>query len=214
MHSVWPIAVGVVMPPVESLVQARPISWQGMRIEWTSRAAAVPVFLGKLPASDAEGGRELFIFGARYKLSEALIDGQSLGPGYFVEYFVVREESVGKWVVHRLLQHQSVTFCEADEPGDYAAASLVVDRNTLCQGGPPRWKHSEAVWPTHDQKPMTFRGQLTLPDTQVARDLFTWGLNIYLFSAEPVRSIVFKIIEQETDFQTADEHYASEGGDD
>lgn len=201
------------MPPVDSLIPARPTSWQGMRIEWSSGAAPVPVFLGKLPASDAGVGSGLYIFGARYELSDALIDGQSLGPGYFVEYFVVWEKSVREWAVHRLLQHQSVTFSEVDEPRDYVAAKAVVDRKALCPNGPPRWKDSEAVWPTCDKKPMTFNGQLALPDTKVARDLFTWGLNIYLFSAQRGGSMFFKIVGQETDFQTAEEHYASERGD-
>ena len=185
--------------------------WQGMRIEWSSTSAPVPVFLGKLPAANAEGSGELYIFGARYELSDALIDGQSLGPGYFVEYAVVWEKSPGEWTARRLLQHQSVTFSEADEPRDYVAAKCVTDRKALCPNGPPRWKDSEAVWPTCDKKPMTFRGQLALPDTKVARDFFTWGVNIYLFAAQRSGSSVFKIVGQEAEFQTAEEHYASEG---
>jgi hypothetical protein len=184
-----------------------------MRIEWSSKADPVPVFLGKLPASDAQGCSGLYIFGARYELSDALIDGQSLGLGYFVEYFVIWEKSVGEWAVHRLLQHQSVTFSEVDEPRDYVAAKVVADRKALCPNGLPRWKDSEAVWPTCDKKPMTFHGQLALPDTKVARDLFTWGLSIYLFSAQRHGSIFFKIVGQEADFQTAEEHYVSESGD-
>jgi hypothetical protein len=181
-----------------------------MRIEWASSAAPVPVFLGKLPAADAEGEDGLYIFGARYELSDALFDRQSLGPGYFVEYFVVWAESPGEWVVRRLAQHRSVTFSEIDEPRDDVDAEDVTDRKALSPNGLPRWKESEAVWPTCDKKPMTFHGQLALPDTKVARDLFIWGMNIYLFSAQRGGSRVFKIVQQETDFQTAEEHYASE----
>jgi hypothetical protein len=184
-----------------------------MQIEWFSRAAPVPVVLGKVPASDAAGERGLYIFGARYELSDALIDGQSLGPGYFVEYFVIWEESVGEWAVHRLLQRQGVIFSEVDESSDYVAAKAVADRKALCPNGPPRWKDSEAVWPTCDKIPMTFHRRLALPDTKVARDLFTWGLSIYVFSAQGGGSILFRIVGQETDFQTAEEHYASERGD-
>ncbi len=198
------------MPPVDSLISARPASWQGMRIEWSSSAAPVPVFLGKLPAANAEGGGELYIFGARYELSDALIDGQLLGPGYFVEYFVVWEKSPGEWDVQRLLQHRSVTYSEIDEPRDYVAAESVTDQEALCLNDMPRWKGSEAEWPTCDKRPMLFHGQLALPDTKVARDLFTWGVNIYLFSAQRGGSRLFKIVEQETDLQTAEEHYASE----
>ncbi len=210
MKSLRPIAAGTVIPPADLLTWEKPSSWQGMRVEWSSTAAPVPVLLGKLPALDTEGGGELCIFGSRYELSDALIDGQPLGAGYFVEYVIVWERSAGDWVRHRLLQHESVTFSEVGEPDDYLAAKVVVDREAFCPNGPPKWKDSEAVWPTCGTKPMMFHGQLALPDSKVARDLFTWGLSIYLFSAQRGDSIVFKIIEQETDFQTADEHYASE----
>lgn len=181
-----------------------------MRIEWSSKAAPVPVLLGKLPAHDTEDGGELYIFGIRYELSAALIDGESLSAGHFVEYVVVWRNSAGDWVRHRLLQHESVTFSEVGERDDYVAAKVVVDRKMLCPHGPPDWKDNEAVWPTCDEKPMTFHGQLSLPDSKAARDLFTWGFSIYLFSAKHSDSIVFKIVEQEIDFQTANEHYASE----
>jgi hypothetical protein len=210
MKSVRPIAVGSVMPPISALISKKPRSWQGMPIDWSSDAAPVPVFLGKLSAVKAEGCGEVYVFGARYELADALIGGQSLGPGYFVEYFVAEERSPGEWSIHRLLQRQSVTFSEGDEPGDFVAADSVADKKVLCLDGLPKWKGSEAVWPTYGKKPMRFYGQLTLPDTKVARELFTWGMNIYLFSTQRDDSTIFKIVAQETDFQAAAEHYASE----
>lgn len=209
MKSIRPVVVGTVVPPIASLISVRPSSWLGMRIGWTSESAPVPVFLSRLHGADVVGA-ELYVFGARYELSDALIDGQSLGAGYFIEFFVVWEEAPGRWTVRRLLQHQSITFSETGESGDYIAAEDIRDQMLLCSRELPIWKTSEAVWPTCGDRPMKFVGQFSLPDTKVARDLFTWGENIYLFWAQTGSSVVFKIVEQEADFQTADEHYASE----
>ncbi len=57
---------------------------------------------------------------------------------------------------------------------------------------------------------MRFLGQLALTDSAVARNLFTWGVNAYLFSAQADDELLFQLFEQEANLQTADEHYADE----
>lgn len=57
---------------------------------------------------------------------------------------------------------------------------------------------------------MMFHGQLELEESDLARSFFTWGFNIYLFSAPHRGRRIFKIVWQETSFQTANEHYADE----
>jgi hypothetical protein len=211
MHSIRPITVGRVLPPIDTLISGRPSSWIGMRVDWSSTKEPVPVFLGTFSAPTPDHGREVFLFGARYDLSEALVDGQSYAPGYFVEYFVVWEMPSKQWQVHRLLQRGGDTYREDEEQSrDCVDAKSIKQLRTLCADKPPKWKRSEAHWPICDEKPMIFLGQLALPDTKVARELFTWNTNVYLFFMQRQGSIAFKVFEQASDFQTAEEHYASE----
>lgn len=210
MFSIQELPVGRALPPVDSLITSRPRSWQGMVIDWSFAGKPVLVFLSEFSALPlSEHANDIFLFGARYNLQEALIGGQSLGPGYFVEYLVFRELSSGDWVTHRLLQQQSVTFSDDGETRDYVAASSIAAAS-LCRGAPPRWKWDEAVWPTHQGKPMTFLDQLALPDTDLTRTMFTWNINVFLFEANVGSRDTFKVVTQESDLQTAEEHYATE----
>ena len=55
-----------------------------------------------------------------------------------------------------------------------------------------------------------FLDQLALPDTDLTRAMFTWNTNVFLFEASVGSRDTFKVVEQQSDLQTAEEHYATE----
>ena len=57
---------------------------------------------------------------------------------------------------------------------------------------------------------MVFVGQVAVPDTELTRTLFTWGESAHLFVDPHGDSYVFKVVDQDLDAQTAEEHYASD----
>ena len=185
----------------------RPASWQGMDVAWASDAKPVPVYLGRFPLRHLKDLDDVHLMGARYELAEALVGGDALSDGYFLEYFVAEQRS-GRWSLHRLLQSVSVTYSEGDEKADYVPAVDVRDPRALSLGEPPEWKVSEAVWPTSDGKPMIFLGQVELPDSELTRRLLTWGITLFLFANGA--ELEFKVVEQDTTSQTAEEHYRNE----
>jgi hypothetical protein len=210
MYSIQELPSGRRLPQADSLITSRPRSWQGMVIDWSSVGKPVPVFLAAFPALPvAARADHIFLFGTRYNLAEALIGGQSLAPGYFVEFIVFRELSSGDWATHRLLQQQSVTFSDDGEARDYVSASSIA-AESFCRSTLPRWKWDEALWPTHQGKPMTFLGEVALPDTNLTRALLTWDMSVFLFDENLGGRNTFKIVTQESDLQAAVEHYSTE----
>jgi hypothetical protein len=168
---------------------------------------ALPTRVGRFPLGHLQGLDDVHLMGARYDLAEALVGGDARGDGYFLEYFVA-EQTTGRWSLHRLLQSVSVTSSERDEKADYVPAVDVRDPRSLSLGEPPKWKVSEAVWPTSDGKPMTFLGQLELPDSELTRRLLTWEITLFLFANGA--ELQFKVVEQDTTAQTAEDHYRHE----
>jgi hypothetical protein len=210
MHAIGKIPQGVEIPPLGALLKGRPKMWQGLAVHWSSTSEPIPVYLASFRMSDRSDGRNIFLFGARYNLSEVALDSVSLGTGYFVEYFVVYENPDDNWKLHRLLQQRSVTFSETGDVKDYLPADTVADPHGLSIHHPPRWEsRNDAVWPTNHGKPMVFLGQTSLPETEVSRALFTWDVVIYLFW-DPSNVETFKVLEQSCDAQTAERHYESE----
>jgi hypothetical protein len=55
---------------------------------------------------------------------------------------------------------------------------------------------------------MTFLGQVELPDSELTRRLLTWEITLFLFAN--VAELEFKVVEQDTTAQTAEEHYRNE----
>lgn len=211
MHSVNEVPEGVDLPPIEDLIFGRPTSWQGLPIEWSSGEDPLPVFLAQFIVGGVGCEEEMvYLFGARYSLSEALVGGESLGDGHFVEYFVVKKGSNCCWTVHRLLQRESVTFSEWDERQDYLPAMDVADPVALSSHDPPAWDATEAVSPTFRGEPMHFLGQIEIPETDITRTRFTWGVTAYLFRLRVGEEDCFTIVEHETEAQSAEEHYESE----
>jgi hypothetical protein len=210
LQAVHDIPPGADLPPMQNLVSDRPASWQGLPIKWTSTNSPVPVFIERFRVPKGGADDAVFLLGARYSLLEALVGGESLGDGHFVEYFVATKHSDRAWAVHRLLQRQSVTFSETEEREDYFPALEIDDPRALSLGPPPDWEETEAIWPTCTGAPMQFVGQIDLPETTVTRELLTWGVALYLFWSQSNRDDCFKLVEQETDAQTVEEHYKSE----
>ncbi len=98
----------------------------------------------------------------------------------------------------------------ADVLVDGVPAREVKDPAALAPHVPPAWKASEASWPTHEGTPMHFSGQMALPKTDVTSNFFSWRSTFFLFYAESGDRSVYKIFEQETHAQTAEEHYELE----
>ena len=201
------------LPPIEDLIGAPPTSWLGRPVEWLTPPVTEPVFLRTfdIPRPDRMTDR-ILLFGARYPLADAIVDGESYGDGFFVEYFVA-EDFAGNWVIHRLLQRGSVAYTEGDESREhpqYVPAREVGDPTAFALNAAPQWKASEASWPTYEGTPMQFIGQMALTKTEVTSNFFTWGDSFYLFYAESEHARAYKIFEQETHGQTAEEHYELE----
>lgn len=199
MYSIVDIPESSGFPPVGALLSGRPTVWGGMQIEWSSKSDPIPVFLGTFRPGTEPATPEVFLFGARYNLVEALFDGKALGDGYFLEYFVVQKKGEGNWDLRRLLQRRGVTFSESDDSNDFAPAMEVPDPRRLSVGKPPRWETKrDAVWPTSHGRPMTFLGQIALPETELTRSLFTWAMSIYLFHVLN-GDAAFKVVQQDSE---------------
>lgn len=195
-------------PQIESLLPGRPASWQGMEVEWASEAKPVPVYLRRFSLQHSRVVDDVHLLGARYDLTEALVGGDAFGRGYFLEYFVA-EQTTGHWSLHRLLQSMSVTYSEGDEEEDYLPAVDVVEPRAFSFAEPPKWKASAAVWPTSDGIPMTFLGQIEFPDIELTRRLLTWETSVFLFASGDTDP-QFKLVEQDTTAQSAEDHYRQE----
>lgn len=205
------------LPPIENLIDEPPTSLLGMPIEWRSRPIPEPVFLRTFHLGPSGVPEDtVFLFAASYNMADVLLDGKSFGDeGFFVEYFVI-DRSGGEWVLHRLGHHgaaDSVAYAEADESGDDSpdiAASEIDDPARFALDKPPKWKASEASWPSYRGAPMKFIGQIYLPETEVTRNSLPWGHTLYLFVANAADRRQYKIVAQETHGQTAEEHYELE----
>ena len=181
-----------------------------MDVEWTSNEGAVPVHLAHFRFARHDDSVDCHLFGARYSLAEAVVGGDSVGSGYFIEY-VVAEQSESAWTLHRLVQRASVTYSEREEQADYIPATDIRNPAELSVQQPPVWKAEDAIWPKCAGMPMTFLGQINLPETEMTRELLTWGLDVYLFVGM-TDGLHFKVVEQDVTEQTAEEHYEEEDG--
>jgi hypothetical protein len=156
-------------------------------------------------------GRSLF--GARHPISDALVGGESFGDeGFFIEYFAIDRNPAGGWNVHRLLQRgHSVVYSDGEEETeDCVPAAEIDDPVGLSIHEPPAWKLWVANWPTCDEKPMRFVGQVKPPENDVTRELLNWLCTIYLFCSTSDAGTRYKIVDQDRGAQTAEEHYELE----
>lgn len=182
----------------------------GMPIEWSSTQDPVPVFVERFILPIEGTGHEVYLFGARYELVDVLVGGESYGDGHFVEHFVAQESSPGRWTLDRLVQRESPTYSAAAEADDYVHAKTIRDPSSLSFRHAPRWKPTDALWPTRLGTPMQFVGQVALPENDVTRTVLTWDVSLFLFWLRVDGHDHFKLVEHDPQAQTAEEHYADE----
>lgn len=197
-------------PPFAALPATRPQRWLGMTLEWESTAIPTTVLLAFLPGEAA--AERLCLLGRRYALAEARCDGDTSSSGSFVEFFVVEERNGIIGHTQRLLQQTNVTFVDefGEEEEDAVVATSVKNASSLWLASPPSWKVSGAMWPTYNGLPMRFIGQVALDESDVARSHFSWGFDVFLFDAWRANRRIYKIVQQQRDLQTAEEHYRDE----
>jgi hypothetical protein len=197
MKSLTPIPKDLQLPSFEEYVTHRPNSWAGMSISWLKNERQIePVFLDRFICAGPDESSSVLFLGAKYELLDGLFDGEPLGVGHFLEFFVFRKQPSGNWIVERLVQKSGAVFSSVSERNDYL---------------PPRWNsQSTAIWPIHDGTPMVFVGQVTFPDDQATAELLTSDSTAYLFKSQKSDASTFKLVEQRLNAQTADEHYALE----
>jgi hypothetical protein len=208
LDSVFPLTDPSELPAVTELIRGRPPRWIGLPVDWSEAGDPEPVFVSRF--SGTKDDHHIFLFGTRYDLADALVGGQSLAPGYFVEYFVIDSRSPQE--LHRLTQSGGITYSETEEKGDYIPARELADVSTLSLAEPPRWAHrSEAHWPTANGRPMLFVGQVALPENPTTVEKLTWNETLHLFClAESDTHRTFKIVAQDPAAQSAEDHYADE----
>jgi hypothetical protein len=191
------------LPPMDVLILERPSVWLGKQLEWLKGEMPPIVFIQEFRHHADQ--RRVFLFGAKYDVSEVLAAGRSYGHGCFVEYFAVTKTD--EWRAHRLIQRGgSVTYSESGEKNDHLmAASTLIPKNL----GSPRWKPTTAFWPTTGGSPMAFIGQASIEENSVTRSHLTWDETIFLFWSGANGNDCYKIVEQDGT-QTEDEHYLHE----
>ena len=189
----------------EGLVSTRPDQWQGLPISWIKSAMPHPVFIGEFSYDAGDLANRVFLCAVRYSLPEAMLNGEAAGKGFFLEFFVISQVKES-WQVTRLTQRESVTYSDLDESKDYVAARLVKKPAELSAAAIPKWKVSEAIWPTLREQPMHFLAQVPLPENSTTSSYLTWGISVFLFYLVDVDKVNFKVVQQETAFQTADEY--------
>jgi hypothetical protein len=195
------------LPPIEDLINGPPDTLIGMPVEWRSVPAPEPVFLRTF-------GPDVMLFGARYPMSEVLMDGEPFASdGHVLEYYLLDRGKDGHWTLHRLHQRGSpgtVAYAEVDDSAEDIPAIDIEDVAALSVGSAPAWNATEASWPTYRGSPMRFVGQIHLPETDVTRDWLAWGQTVYVFATEGPDQAHYKIFMQQTSAQTAEQHYALE----
>ncbi len=211
--SVFELPDDFMLPPVLELISDRPTTWLGMPVEWMRASRPVPVFIRRFDLPADFGASEVYLFGARHPIADAVVGGESFGDeGFLIEYFAIDQNPSGGWNVHRLRQRgHSVVYSDRDEhEQDCVPAKEIADSIGLSIHKPPAWKLWVADWPTCDGKPMRFVGQVKPPENDVTRELLNWLCTVYLFCSTSEAGTRYKIVDQDRGAQTAEEHYELE----
>ena len=202
MQSLVKIPKDIESPPPALLTAERPARWQGLDVTWTNHDPVAATLIGLVSECPAVDGR-VYLLGRRYDTEEALVDGESMGDGFFMEYVVLLRRPAA-WQSHRLIQQESVTYTDRDEEDDCVSVSKVK------KSGPKWLNKREAAWPTLGGKPMEFVATFEILDTPIARASLGWNLNVHLFVAQDDEGACFKVLEERRGEQSADAHYDSE----
>lgn len=202
MQSLVKIPKDIESPPPALLVAERPARWQGLDVTWTSHDPVSATLIGVEKACPTVDG-PVYLLGRRYDTEEALVDGESMGDGFFMEYVVLVQLPAG-WQSYRLIQQESVTYTDRDEEDDCVPAAK------LKKTGPKWQSKREAYWPTLGGDPMDFVATFEILDTPVARASLGWNVNVHLFVAKDGEGPCFKVVEERRGEQSADAHYDRE----
>jgi hypothetical protein len=154
---------------------------------------------------------DAYLFGVRFDLNKAAIRGRTLPEGYFLEYLVLDSAGTGQ-TIYRLRQHRTPTYSAKASGKDYIRANDLAEEQIaeLLLNDPPRWKVEDAVWPNLDGRLMFFVGQAALVENEVTRRFLVWDKAVFLFWARESLGVAFKIVAQDIDYESAEEHYAHE----
>ncbi len=176
-----------------------------MQVVWPSAEDPAPGFIERFELGEGESA---YVFGTRYDIAGALFDGDSLGDGHVIEYFVVTGRP-GTWRCTRLMQHEDVVYSQPLEPIGHVPA-VQVDAAGSSVTKPPRWSsRSAAIWPTDAGEPMLFVGQVAGRRENEATAALSAGGTLYLFRSRQLEDR-FALVDQDASEQSAEEHYAVE----
>lgn len=198
---------------IERAVVSPPSSVWGKSIEWKEPVRPKLVYIDTIDVATGAARMKVSLFGTRHDLADVLLAGNPYSGGFFVEYIIGAQNDGGALSIRRLVQHGSVPYSAVSEKNDSVPSSEVKDKEKRSLSGRPRWKASEAEWPTLRGEPMLFVGQTYIPKTRVATKYLSAGVNVYVFWRRVHEVDYFKIVDQDADQQTAEEHYAQEAGD-
>jgi hypothetical protein len=187
-----------------------PKSWQGLSIDWKTDSHVIPVFIAQFEIPGLRA--DVYVYGARFETSNAMLNDKELPPGFFIEYKVVEIEEPDHIEIMHLSQHRGITYNDHGSKNDHVPASEVnwSDALKLSFNSPPRWKVEDAHWPTHKGNLMEFVGQVDLIENEVTKKLLTWNKRIFLFRAKLSEKATYKIITQDLDYQSSEDHYLIE----
>jgi hypothetical protein len=65
------------LPAITDLIDKRPTAWLGRPIEWSNNEKPIPVFIERFAIADTDCEWPVFLFGARYDLSQLRFRGKS-----------------------------------------------------------------------------------------------------------------------------------------
>ena len=209
------------MKTYELLGQKKEISYLGLPLptRWSRDDIKLAILdqpffvdLGCLRISTESGEREFNAYVARYELAGALVDGNTRAnddDGYFLVFYLAEflDTKVNVWT---FAQTESPVYSDRPEKGDYLLAEKIGKKGGTLTNNLPRWKKSEAIWPTVDGVLMNFAGETDLTNTVVNKKYATVGERIFWFFLISGGCVRLKAVTQPIKFQTADAHYASE----
>jgi hypothetical protein len=180
-----------------------PPAVHGREIEWDADYSPIPVYIKSFPWI---GDRTIHLFGVRFSFSRS----SEKRSGQTIQYFIVC--AVPTLTTLQLAQTRNPVY----EPPGWSmqpvnAADCKKESPEHCVGPLPKWKWSDALWPTRAGQLMTFIGQVNLPRNKVTEEYLTYNQTVFLFGSHDSDADVFAITEQSTNFHSAEDHYRDEG---
>jgi len=181
--------------------------WHGMTATWPVEYRCQPTFIGQFQQEQSD----IYLYAVRFDLAEGDIEGFDSLDGHYLDY-VVLEFKQKQPCFHRLTQCSGAVYSiEGAALRCVPALSLnTKTRRQLTVNGAPNWKLHDAEWPTLNDTPMHFLGQVALADNAFNRANLSVNSTSYLFCETNTSTSTFAIVEQQTHYQSIEEHYATE----